>query len=172
MSKLFRSRTDKKLTGLCGGMAEAWNIDPTLIRLVTVGATFFSGGTVIPLYFIASIIVPKDPIHNGYHDYNNNPFGGNPFGGNPFNGNPFEKKNYNGGNSYYNQGPSAPTYTSSGYKPHGSAPQAPNQAPPSQLDDMMKDLETKALKKELDELRQKLAKLESQNLKNEPKGDE
>jgi len=60
MNKLYRSRTDNKLTGLCGGLAQYFNIDATIIRLLAVVAAFFSLGSVVMIYVIAAIIVPKE----------------------------------------------------------------------------------------------------------------
>lgn len=62
MKKLYRSRSDQKISGVCGGLARWSGIDATILRLVTVAAALFSFGTVVILYFIASIIVPKEPI--------------------------------------------------------------------------------------------------------------
>jgi phage shock protein C len=61
MSKIYRSRTDSKLFGLCGGLAQLINVDSTLLRVIVVVTAFFSGGTVIPLYFIACLVIPKEP---------------------------------------------------------------------------------------------------------------
>ncbi|MGO4272124.1 PspC domain-containing protein [Paenibacillus sp. TAF58] len=59
MNKLFRSTTDSKLTGLCGGLAEWLGVNSTIIRLIVVFAAICSFGTVTLLYFISSILVPK-----------------------------------------------------------------------------------------------------------------
>lgn len=59
MKKLFRSTTDSKLTGLCGGIGQWLGVDPNIIRILAVIAAFFSLGTVILIYFIATLIVPK-----------------------------------------------------------------------------------------------------------------
>ena len=55
--KLYKSSTDKKLAGVCGGIAEYFNIDSTLVRL---GWVLFSllGGSGLILYLIAAIIMP------------------------------------------------------------------------------------------------------------------
>lgn len=57
--RLYRSRQDRMICGVCGGIAEYFNIDPTLIRLafVLLGLT----GTAILAYFIAAIIIPDYP---------------------------------------------------------------------------------------------------------------
>ena len=57
--KLFRSNKDKKLCGVCGGIAEYFAIDPTLVRLAWVLASLFMGGGVL-LYIIAAIIIPEN----------------------------------------------------------------------------------------------------------------
>ncbi|MFF2890500.1 MULTISPECIES: PspC domain-containing protein [unclassified Paenibacillus] len=62
MRKLFRSNTDNKLTGLCGGIAEYFGIDSTIVRLLVVITAFFSFGAVVVLYFIGTILVPKAPL--------------------------------------------------------------------------------------------------------------
>lgn len=56
--KLYRSSTNCMLAGVCGGIGEYFNIDPTLIRLAWV---LFSalGGSGILAYIIAAIIIPK-----------------------------------------------------------------------------------------------------------------
>ena len=58
--KLYKSSTDKKLAGVCGGIAEYFNIDSTLVRL---GWVVFSllGGSGLPAYIIAAIIMPDRP---------------------------------------------------------------------------------------------------------------
>ncbi|MNI94640.1 Phage shock protein C [compost metagenome] len=64
MKKLYRSETDKKLTGLCGGLARYFNLDTTLVRLLVAAAAFFSVGTVLFIYIIASILVPKETFNS------------------------------------------------------------------------------------------------------------
>lgn len=56
--KLYRSNVDYMLCGVCGGIAEYFNIDATLVRLAWVILTCF-GGAGIPAYIIAAIIIPK-----------------------------------------------------------------------------------------------------------------
>lgn len=60
MKKLYRSRTNRKIAGVCGGLAEYLDIDPTIIRLISVFILIFTG--LIPLliaYLIAWVIVPE-----------------------------------------------------------------------------------------------------------------
>ena len=58
--KLYKSETNKMLAGVCGGIAEYFNIDPTLVRL---GWVVFSllGGSGLLAYIIAAIIMPDRP---------------------------------------------------------------------------------------------------------------
>ncbi|NLA07793.1 MAG: PspC domain-containing protein [Firmicutes bacterium] len=60
--KLYRSRTNRMVSGICGGIAEYLNIDETLVRLAAALIMLVSG--VIPfviVYFIAAIIIPEAP---------------------------------------------------------------------------------------------------------------
>lgn len=56
--KLYRSNTNKMLCGVCGGLGEYLNIDPTIIRLIW--AIFICSGPGIIAYFAAALIVPMD----------------------------------------------------------------------------------------------------------------
>ena len=58
--KLVRSSTDKYIMGVCGGVAEYFEIDPTVVRLIWAGASLISGGAGIILYIIASVLMPLD----------------------------------------------------------------------------------------------------------------
>lgn len=56
--RLVKSRTNKKLAGVCGGLGEYFGVDPTLIRIGFVIATVFGGGfPAIPLYIVLAIIM-------------------------------------------------------------------------------------------------------------------
>lgn len=58
--KLYKSNTNKMLEGVCGGIAEYFDIDPTIVRLGWV--VFFAlGGSGILAYIIAAIIIPSAP---------------------------------------------------------------------------------------------------------------
>lgn len=58
--KLYRSRTDRKLGGVCGGLAQYLNLDATLIRVLFVVLTLLGGAG--PLIYLALwIIVPNEP---------------------------------------------------------------------------------------------------------------
>ena len=58
--RLFRSRTDKKIAGVCGGLAEYFGIDPTLVRLAWVLVAAFAGAGILA-YIIAALIIPENP---------------------------------------------------------------------------------------------------------------
>lgn len=58
--KLYLSETDKKIGGVCGGIGEYFDIDPTIVRLAWVLLIFF-WGTGILGYFIAWAILPHRP---------------------------------------------------------------------------------------------------------------
>jgi phage shock protein C len=62
MKRLYRSSKNKILCGVCGGIGEYFNVDPTLIRLLWI-LFCFAGGAGILFYLIAWIIVPKNPNH-------------------------------------------------------------------------------------------------------------
>ena len=57
--RLYKSNTDKKLDGVCAGIANYFNIDPTLIRLAWVIFTL-AGGCGLIAYIIAAIITPRE----------------------------------------------------------------------------------------------------------------
>ena len=58
--KLYRSMADKKLCGVCGGIAEYFDLDPTLIRLLWVVMTLFTAAFPgVLAYIICAIIVPQ-----------------------------------------------------------------------------------------------------------------
>ncbi len=61
-NRLYKSRTDKKLFGVCGGLANHLNSDPTIIRLLFVIAAFASFGFVILLYIVMAIVIPTEPL--------------------------------------------------------------------------------------------------------------
>lgn len=56
--RLYKSETDKKIAGVCGGVAEYFNIDPTIVRLVWAFLAAF-GGSGLMLYILAALIMPS-----------------------------------------------------------------------------------------------------------------
>lgn len=55
--KLYRSNSDKKIFGVCGGLAEYFNVDSTIVRLILVFLVFCAGTGVLA-YLIAALIMP------------------------------------------------------------------------------------------------------------------
>ena len=62
MKKLYRSKNNRMLFGVCGGIAEYFNVDPVIVRLIwaffTLGSGLFPG---IITYAIAWLIIPDEP---------------------------------------------------------------------------------------------------------------
>jgi len=61
MKRLYRSSRDRRFLGVCGGLAEYFEVDSTLVRLAFAVATVLSG--VVPamiLYILAAIIMPEE----------------------------------------------------------------------------------------------------------------
>ncbi|HZK10856.1 MAG TPA: PspC domain-containing protein [Atribacterota bacterium] len=58
--KLYRSKKDYMIAGVCGGIAEYFEIDPTLVRLLAVLVVLLGGAGVVA-YIIAWIVIPKNP---------------------------------------------------------------------------------------------------------------
>lgn len=160
MRKLYRSSRDRKIFGVCGGLAEYMGVDATLLRILLIVVAVFSAGSVILVYIIAGFVIPREE-YIGF-----------------------------GPGRYYSQGwpgggPDHPPYGNQGWPPGshwpgagGVPPTPPPQARPSQssqassapgaqgLDAMMEDIEKKALKREIEELKAKISKIE-QNSKGE-----
>ena len=69
--RLYKSSTDKKICGVCAGLAEYFNIDPTIVRILAVCITVFTA--VMPciiVYFILAAIMPENPVSNMNQDDN------------------------------------------------------------------------------------------------------
>ncbi len=71
VKKLYRSTTDKMIAGVCGGLAEYFEIDSTLVRILFLALLIFGGGGVL-IYIIMWIVVPKRPyfLNNPQSDWN------------------------------------------------------------------------------------------------------
>ncbi len=61
VKKLYRSREDRVFGGVCGGLAEYFALDSTLIRLLFVFFTFAGGSGLLP-YIIMLFVVPETPL--------------------------------------------------------------------------------------------------------------
>lgn len=58
MKKLYKSQTDKKLEGVCGGVAAYLNVDSTVVRTVWAIVTLFTVGVGILAYIACALIIP------------------------------------------------------------------------------------------------------------------
>ena len=61
--KLYRSRTERMIGGVCGGLGEYFDIDPTIVRLVFV-IFALAGGPGLIAYLILLVVVPEEPMAN------------------------------------------------------------------------------------------------------------
>jgi phage shock protein C len=60
--KLYRSRQDRMIAGVCGGLATYFNVDPTWVRLFFI-LFFFLGGSAFLVYLIMWLVVPLSPLN-------------------------------------------------------------------------------------------------------------
>ncbi|WP_019535950.1 PspC domain-containing protein [Paenibacillus ginsengihumi] len=174
MTKLYRSVYDRKITGLCGGIARRLNMDATVVRLLAVLSIFVTSGVAIPIYFIAALVVPSEPWsgspygpgpgYGGYDGYGHwDPHcsgGGHGYGS--WKEWKRAEKHYRKAQKYGWTPPGEQAYRQEPYGP--AAPGASFAAEESSpLDDMMADIEKKAMKKEIEQLRARVAQYEKQN---------
>ena len=61
MKRLYRSRSEEMIAGVCGGLADYLNVDPTVIRLVFL-LLLFAGGGGLFIYLILWVIMPLEPV--------------------------------------------------------------------------------------------------------------
>ncbi|MCL4529496.1 MAG: PspC domain-containing protein [Chloroflexi bacterium] len=61
--QLTRSRTNRMVAGLCAGLGEYFNIDPTIVRLLFVLAFFTGFGGIALVYLIMALLVPEEPVN-------------------------------------------------------------------------------------------------------------
>lgn len=57
--RLYRSRTDRKIAGVCGGLAQYLNVDPTVVRIIFLVLLFIGGGGLL-IYLIIWICAPDE----------------------------------------------------------------------------------------------------------------
>ncbi len=60
--KLYRSRQNRVIFGVCGGLAEFFGVDPSIVRLIFVLGVLFGFGSFAFLYLILFFVVPEEPI--------------------------------------------------------------------------------------------------------------
>ena len=73
--KLYKSTTDRKLSGVCGGIAEYFNVDATLVRLIWVLVSVFGGAVVLGIivYIIAAVVMADAPPYGASDDWTGTP---------------------------------------------------------------------------------------------------
>ncbi|MBB6734866.1 PspC domain-containing protein [Cohnella zeiphila] len=168
MRRLYTSSRDRKIFGVCGGLAEYLNIDATLLRILLIVVAVFSAGSVIVVYILAGFIIPREPQYGGGPSFGAGPFGGAPGTGGKWGG------GYNGWTPPPHSGGTSSGWTPGptpwpGPGPSAQAPKPQPQPTPTssaaapELDAMMDDIEKKALKRELEELKARIAKFEQQS---------
>lgn len=59
--RLYRSRTERRISGVCGGLAAYFNVDPTVVRLLFVLGLLLVGGT-FWAYIILMLVIPEEPL--------------------------------------------------------------------------------------------------------------
>ena len=166
MTRVYRSNRDKVFTGLIGGLSDLFRVESTLLRIIFVVSIFITGGTTLLIYLIASLVIPKEPFthqdpfapRDGRYDSRYGPNRDSRYG--DYN----RPRNDYRDNDRYSSRHSGPDYSyngtyGSGNGTYGSGQQHP---PDPDLDVMMKDIEKKALKKEIEELKKKLSKYENE----------
>lgn len=57
--KLYRSKTDRKISGICGGLAKYFNVDSNMIRLIWIASILFLGSGLLA-YFILIFVIPEE----------------------------------------------------------------------------------------------------------------
>ena len=58
--KLYRSRTDKKVCGVCGGLAKYLGMDVSIMRVIALLLILFAGGGLLA-YLICALVIPEEP---------------------------------------------------------------------------------------------------------------
>lgn len=59
--RLYRSRSDRVVSGVCGGLAEYFEIDPTLVRVAMVVLGLVTHGGILLAYLVMAVVVPEEP---------------------------------------------------------------------------------------------------------------
>ncbi|MDP4092963.1 MAG: PspC domain-containing protein [Bacillota bacterium] len=89
--RLYRSRNNRVIAGVCGGISEYFQIDPVLIRLIFIITGVFGAGVLV--YFIAMVIMPReDEVNRQGYNPDQNEWGGSNYNKQP------EEEQYSNGN--------------------------------------------------------------------------
>jgi phage shock protein C len=60
--KLYRSRNNRMIVGVCAGLADFFGIDPTIVRLLFAVGALLGFGSFILIYLVIFIVVPEEPL--------------------------------------------------------------------------------------------------------------
>jgi phage shock protein C len=60
-NRIYRSRQERMVAGVAGGLAEYVDVDPTIVRLIWVAALLTTGPIAFFLYLLCAIIIPREP---------------------------------------------------------------------------------------------------------------
>lgn len=60
--KLVRSSQDKRIAGICGGLGEYFNVDPTVMRILFIAGFFLTGSLIFWLYLVLWIVIPEATV--------------------------------------------------------------------------------------------------------------
>lgn len=66
--RLYRSRSDRMIGGLCAGLGNYMGIDPTMVRLFFVFSVFFLHILPLIAYFVMMVVVPEEPLPDTHPD--------------------------------------------------------------------------------------------------------
>ncbi|TFH32496.1 MAG: PspC domain-containing protein [Anaerolineales bacterium] len=61
VKRLYRSRNDRMVAGVCAGLAEYFDADPTLVRLLAGFMLVFGAPGILPAYIVMALIIPEAP---------------------------------------------------------------------------------------------------------------
>jgi phage shock protein C len=61
--RLYKSEREKMVFGVCGGLGEYFDIDPTIVRAIFVVMTFLGAGLAVPAYIVLAIVMPSRPSY-------------------------------------------------------------------------------------------------------------
>ena len=62
MDRLYRSRDDRMLAGVAGGLAQMWGADPSLVRVIWALLAIFTGGLAFIVYIVMALVIPEEPL--------------------------------------------------------------------------------------------------------------
>lgn len=68
MKKLYKDPSNKMICGVCSGIANYLNVDPTIIRLVWTLTIIFAGFGILA-YFVCALVIPEGPVYDSNEQY-------------------------------------------------------------------------------------------------------